>query len=90
MEKTYAPTIELTLGINLNQAKTGSKMVVFKNKVFAVVELPMTGTTIIADGGTTVPVKESKEQVLAMLYPAINEQTTTPTTGEGKEEYGTK
>jgi hypothetical protein len=68
--------IDVTLGVNLAGAKAGTQMSLFTSKVQGVAELPMTGTFLLLDGGTTLPVKETKEQILTKIKEAKDAATT--------------
>lgn len=61
------PMIDVTLAVKLSGADKGAKLSLYRDKVVGVIELPNIGTIIIAMGGTTVPVMESKDTVLSML-----------------------
>lgn len=76
MNQQLICTIDLTLDIALSKAAKGSQITVFTHKISGVIELPNTGTVVILDGGTTIPVKESKEEILKVLFQALNIQTT--------------
>lgn len=69
-------TITLTLDIALSKAAKGSEITVFTYKISGLIELPHTGTVVILDGGTTIPVKESKEEILKVLFQALIIPTT--------------
>lgn len=59
--------IELTLAINMQSAKMGSKVILFLDRIVGIIELPSSGTTVLGAGGVTIPVMESKEQILALI-----------------------
>lgn len=67
--------IELTLAINLQAAKAGSKVTLFMDRVVGIIELPQSGTIVLGAGGVTLPVVESKEQILTSISNAKLKET---------------
>jgi hypothetical protein len=66
--------IELTLAVNLQAAKMGSRISLFLDKIVGIIELPNTGTIVLGAGGVTIPVTESKEQILTSIKNAKDKE----------------
>ena len=56
--------IALTLNVDMSVAKRGQILDVYPDKILGIVTTATIGTVIIMPGGTTIPVKESKEEIL--------------------------
>jgi uncharacterized protein YlzI (FlbEa/FlbD family) len=73
--------ISLTLNIDLASAKRGTILDVFPDKILGVMSMPTTGTVLIMNGGATIAVRESKEEILNKITAAqtsvaiINKET---------------
>ena len=59
--------IALTLNVDLATAKRGAVLDVFPDKILGIVQLPASGTVLIMNGGATLPVRESKTEVLTKI-----------------------
>lgn len=64
--------ITLTLNVNLATAKMGTPVDIFTDKILGVASMATTGTVLIMNGGATLPIKETKEQIYAAITAANN------------------
>lgn len=55
--------------------KSGGKLDIFEDKIVGVVDMPTSGTVLIMMGGGTLPVRESKEEVINKIRIAAQELT---------------
>lgn len=69
--------ISVTLSVGLATVKKGTTLDVFTDKIIGLCTMDYTGTIIIAQGGATIPVTETKEQILKLISEAANNVTTT-------------
>lgn len=69
--------ISLTLSVNLSAAKKGTIVDIFTDKIIGISNMDYAGTVIIAQGGATIPVTETKEQILKLISETANNVTTT-------------
>lgn len=65
--------ISLTLSVNVSTAKKGAKVDIFIDKIIGLATLSHVGSVVIGAGGATVPVEESKEQILELINNAKKE-----------------
>lgn len=62
--------ITLTLNAQLSAMKNGAVLDVFEDKILALAAMPNVGTVLIMNGGATLPVRESKEEILNKITAA--------------------
>lgn len=62
--------IQLTLNINLANMKSGGILDIFEDKIVGVADMPTSGTVLILMGGGTIPVRQSKNEVLNKITAA--------------------
>lgn len=62
--------IQLTLNVNLANMKSGGTLDIFEDKIVGIADMPMSGTVLILMGGGTIPVRESKNEVLNKINAA--------------------
>lgn len=65
--------ISLTLSVSVSAAKKGAIVDIFTDKIIGITSMPLAGSVVIGAGGATVPVEESKEQILALITKAKKE-----------------
>lgn len=59
--------ITLTLNVNLSTAKMGTKVDIYTDKIIGIAAMPTAGTVLICNGGASIPVAESKEQIQTLI-----------------------
>lgn len=62
--------IQLTLNINIANMKAGGTLDIFVDKIVGIADMPISGTVLIMQGGGTLPVRETKNDVLNKIIAA--------------------
>ena len=62
--------IQLTLNINLANMKSGGMLDIFEDKIVGIADMPTSGTVLIMQGGGTLPVRETKDDVINKITAA--------------------
>lgn len=60
-------TIDFTLSMGLNKVSPGTCITIFKDKILGVTESPNLGVIVLLAGGVSLPVKETKEEILLKM-----------------------
>jgi len=60
-------TIDLTLSLGLNKVAPGTVMTIFEDKVLGITESPTMGVIVLLAGGVSLPVKESKQDIILKI-----------------------
>lgn len=68
--------ISLTLSVGLATVKKGTKLTIFADKIIGLCTMDYSGTVVIAQGGATIPVVESEEEILKLISTTANNITT--------------
>lgn len=59
--------IDLTLSLGLNKVAPGTKISIIKNNIIGLTESQTMGVIVVCSGGVSLPVKETKLEVLNLL-----------------------
>jgi len=60
-------TIDLTLSHGLNKVPGGQTITIFSDKVLGLTESPTMGVIVLLAGGVSLPVRETKQDILAKM-----------------------
>lgn len=60
-------TIDLTLSHGLNKVPGGQLITIFNDKVLGLTESPTMGVIVLLAGGVSLPVRETKQDILAKM-----------------------
>lgn len=66
--------VNLKLSVDLNKVKRGAPVQLFYTKIIGLAAMPDMGSVVIADGGATIPVEETIDEIKALIEEAKKEE----------------
>ncbi len=83
---TGTPVIDVTLAVKMQSVGVGTKFTLFTDRIVGIYDSPNMGCVVVCSGGTTIPIKESKQDVMNLMLP---QSEAAQTTQEGKKDGST-